>query len=282
MLLEEDKHTEAGDSQKRRARVFGAKAAKRIRVCRDCQFSLLPPEELSRLATGWYEAAAEATLNGDFSPISEWVRRQARTSAEQNFELADTLELFRLCRTAAIEQEKWDQDLFSVVDDVINETLQSIRSEVSWEIPRKLNYLSTVASEEGSPASQVEAPRPATIVDAVVSQTKEPYEPWSFGQSTNRRDFARNRLRLPIRVTSSSRNIREVMLTENISRGGLYFLTRDSSYHLKMQLRVTYPYWTDPGAINKEYAAEVVRIDRRTDGWSGIAIDVADLSRRQP
>ena len=85
MLLEEDRRTEAGDAQRRRSKMFGATVAKRVRSSCDCQFSLLPHEELSRLATGWYEAAAEATLNSNFSPIAGWMQRQAKTSAQQNF-----------------------------------------------------------------------------------------------------------------------------------------------------------------------------------------------------
>jgi hypothetical protein len=188
MLLEEDRRTESGDAQKRRSKVFGATVAKRVRSSRDCQFSLLPYEELSRLAACWYEAAAEATLNGNFSPIAEWMRRQAKTSAQQNFKLADVLELLRLCRTAVIEQEKWTEDAFSVVDEVVNETLQSMRSEVLWEIPTGLNYLSNDTPTAG------DASRSSSPVVTSVTQIDEIREHWSHGESQNRRDFGRNRL----------------------------------------------------------------------------------------
>jgi hypothetical protein len=273
MLLEEDRHTEAGLLQKRRCKIFGSVAAKRIRAARDCQFSLLPQEELARLAVGWYEAAAQATLHGNFSLISEWMKRQTQTSAEQNFELADVLELLRICRTVALHEEKWDADLFLVVDEVINETLQSIRSELPWEIPPKLDYVS--ASAPASPVAQSVA---NAVRGAVQAEAKA--GPWSQGQSQNRRDFGRNRLKLPIRVVNFNADIREIKLTENISLSGLYFLTRNPSYHAAMAVKVTYPYWTDSGAINVEYAGKVVRIDRRMDGWFGIAVDFHDLSPR--
>jgi hypothetical protein len=147
MLLEEDRRTEARDAQKRRSRMFGAMVARRIRRSGNCQFALLPEEELSRLVTGWYAAAAEATLNSNFSPITEWMQRQAKTAAQQNFTFADMLELLRLCRTSAIQQEKWTEDVLSGVDEVINETFQLIRSDVLWEIPTRLNYLSNNAPD---------------------------------------------------------------------------------------------------------------------------------------
>ena len=282
MLLEEDRHTEAALLQKRRSKMFGLAAAKRIRAARDCQFSLLPQEELGRLAVGWYEAAAQATINGNFSPISEWMQRQAQTSAEQNFELADVLELLRICRTVALQEEKWDADLFSVVDEVINETLQAIRSKMPWEIPRKLDYVSGSApASQAAPPVANAVPVASTVpVGMQAVQTEAKPEPWSQGQSQNRRDFGRNCLRLPIRVVSSSADICEIMLTENISLSGLYFLTRNASYQKLMAVKVTYPYWTDSGAINIEYAGKVVRIDRRMDGWFGIAVDCHDFSPR--
>jgi hypothetical protein len=285
MLLEEDRHTEAALLQKRRCKIFGSVAAKRIRAARDCQFSLLPQEELARLAVGWYEAAAQATLHGNFSPISEWMQRQAQTSAEQNFELADVLELLRICRTVALQEEKWDADLFLIVDEVINETLQAIRSKMPWEIPRKLDYVT--GSSAASPVAQPVAnavPVANVVPNALRGDVQREVKPgpWSQGQSQNRRDFGRNRLRLPIRVVSSGAEFREVMLTENISRSGLYFLTRNASYQPAMALKVTYPYWTDSGAINTEYAAKVVRIDRRMDGWFGIAVDFDNFPRHQP
>jgi hypothetical protein len=268
MLLEEDRRTEAGDAHKRRSRLFGAIVGKKARSSRDCQFSLLPEEELSRLATGWYAAAAEATLNSNFSPLAEWIRRQTKTSAQQNFQLGDVLELLRLFRTAAIQQEKWAEDTFSVLDEVINETLQSLRSEVPWEIPTRLNYLSNETH------SAIGGPGSASPVVAAVAQANEIHEPWSPGESQNRRDFGRNRLKLPIRVRAAENvSLDELAYSENVSRSGLYFLTRNRSYKLKMSVMITYPYWSESGAINCEYKAKVLRMDAMTDGSWGVAVE---------
>jgi len=46
-------------------------------------------------------------------------------------------------------------------------------------------------------------------------------------------------------------------------------------------LQVTYPYWTHPGGINREYPARVSRLDQLPDGSVGIAIEfLQDLHER--
>jgi hypothetical protein len=84
-------------------------------------------------------------------------------------------------------------------------------------------------------------------------------------------------LKLPIRVRAAGeKSIDEVTHSQNVSRSGLYFRTRNSSYKMHMPLKVTYPYWTQPGAINREYRAKIVRLDRRTDGSFGVAVEFTE------
>jgi hypothetical protein len=88
-----------------------------------------------------------------------------------------------------------------------------------------------------------------------------------------RRSFQRNRLRLPIRVRASFRTgpVEETTHTLNVARGGLYFLS-GYPYVAGLPLLVTYPYWQDPDAINREYPARVVRVESQADGRRGVAV----------
>jgi PilZ domain-containing protein len=60
--------------------------------------------------------------------------------------------------------------------------------------------------------------------------------------------------------------------TTSVSRGGVFFQTSEMGYELGMRLFVTMPYSRDPGAINREYLAEVVRLTPLPNGLTGIGI----------
>src|SRR5258708_23159248 len=48
----------------------------------------------------------------------------------------------------------------------------------------------------------------------------------------------------------------------SVSRSGVAFQTSETGYELCMRLFVTMPYSRDPAAINREYLAEVVRLEK--------------------
>lgn len=279
MLLREDQITEAIESQRQRSVAFGAKAAKRIRAAGHCRFSLLPHEDLARLASGWYDASARTMLNGNYVPIDTWIQTQARLAAEQNFAPEDVLELLRICRSEAIQREKWSEEIFSAVDDAINDALKSVACEVGWTLPATLTYIS--ASTANSVPLRGAEPRAAGTAD--LDAPEKSLKSWPESWSDDRRGFGRNSLKLPIRVRAAeSGYIDELTYSENVSRGGLYFLTRSSSYRLQMALKVTYPYWSESGAINREYGAKVVRMDRMTDGSFGVAVKFTESLGPRP
>src|SRR3954471_2462754 len=132
MLFDEDRATQAHKLQMQRCAVFGAATAKVIRAAGNCRFSLLPHDELARLSSGWYDASAQAMLNGNYSAIVTWTQRQSQMASEEGFALEDVLELLRICRRGAIEREKWSEDIFFDVDGAINEALTSVIRGVSW------------------------------------------------------------------------------------------------------------------------------------------------------
>ncbi len=58
----------------------------------------------------------------------------------------------------------------------------------------------------------------------------------------------------------------------SVSRSGVSFQTSEKGYELGMRLFVTMPYSRDPAAINREYLAEVVRLDLLPNSLIGVGI----------
>ncbi len=258
--------TAKNPQQRQRCVRFAAGAADAIGTSANCLFSLLPYEERVRQATGWYEACADAMLRGNYGPIDEWIRTQACLAEAQHFELEDLLQLLRICRSSAIEIDGWDEDVFSAVDDVINEGLHEVRSKVSWSISDGLNYMKQA---ESIPPQLMEMSLPETSAN-------------SEAREDERREFGRNRLALPVRVrcTGGQGASEEITFTQNVSMTGLYFKTQ-SNYKIGIPLKVIYPYWTDPGSINVEYSARVARLDRLPDQFWGVAVEFRQNIRKK-
>ena len=66
----------------------------------------------------------------------------------------------------------------------------------------------------------------------------------------------------------------EITSTTNVSREGFYFLTQRDHYQEGMRLLVTLPYHCPPDRGDREYLAQVVRIELRDDGQRGVAIQL--------
>jgi len=60
----------------------------------------------------------------------------------------------------------------------------------------------------------------------------------------------------------------------SVSRSGVYFQTSEIGYEIGLRLFVTMPYSKEPAAINREYLAEVVRMDPRSNGLTGVGIKI--------
>jgi PilZ domain len=243
--LEENEITGAQLLQEQRSQSFASLTANRIQGSENCLFSLLPWEELARMARSWYEACSQAMLRGNFAAIDQWVRNQSLKAVARGFSLEDVVELLQICRSSAVETEQWNPDIFSPVEEVIAEAL------------RATNHRPTRREEDGATPEQSDS--------GASLKTVEP--------SGERRNFGRNHLQFPIRVRSAAGPWRaeEITVTNNISRGGLYFVT-EGYYQEEQVLQVCYPYWTDSGAINQEYPAKVGRIERLSDKTWGVAI----------
>jgi|SRR5215471_6875037 len=62
--------------------------------------------------------------------------------------------------------------------------------------------------------------------------------------------------------------------TMSVSRSGVYFQTSEAGYEIGLRLFVTMPYSREPAAINREYLAEVVRMDPRSNGLTGVGVKI--------
>ena len=75
-------------------------------------------------------------------------------------------------------------------------------------------------------------------------------------------------------------SIEEIASTQSVSRGGLYFLG-NAQYKDGQSLKISFPYWSEHGGINREYAAKIVRLDRLPDGVSGVGVDFLESLGRK-
>lgn len=64
----------------------------------------------------------------------------------------------------------------------------------------------------------------------------------------------------------------DVRGTLSVSRNGVYFQSNLSSYDLGLRLFVTLPYSEDPTAVNREYLAEVARVEPLVTGMFGVGL----------
>jgi hypothetical protein len=64
----------------------------------------------------------------------------------------------------------------------------------------------------------------------------------------------------------------EVLVAMNSSRSGCYFITKSALYKKRMRLFVSMRYSDVPGAINRDYFSEVLRVDELKDRRIGVAV----------
>jgi hypothetical protein len=233
---------------------FAMEAATRIRSMENCLYSLIPQDDLVRQAKEWYQACTEAALRGDFHLIGQWVRSQAAKAAEEGFALDDLLGVLRVCRQCVIDVERWNEDSLTPIDDLINETLSSLRGAVAWTIPAGINYLSRNAQNSAPIVTDTQTINPEMV-------------------SGERRNAGRCQLRLPIHIrTKSARDPwKEITKTANVSRTGLSFVS-SRNYDIGVELFIVYPYWGTQGSLDKEYLARVVRKESLPEGGQRVAV----------
>jgi hypothetical protein len=89
------------------------------------------------------------------------------------------------------------------------------------------------------------------------------------------RRFRRVECSLPIQVrqaAESASEVRDVCITQNISRDGLYFKSGLLSYSEGMRLTISFLRHSGLFAPNSKYIGQIVRVDQIGDGCVGVAV----------
>ena len=92
---------------------------------------------------------------------------------------------------------------------------------------------------------------------------------------TERRGSRRCKINQLMRIRPSDperEHFEDLRGTTSVSRSGVAFHTSETGYEVGLRLFVTMPYSRDPMAINREYLAEVVRLDAMPNGLTSVGI----------
>lgn len=100
-------------------------------------------------------------------------------------------------------------------------------------------------------------------------------------RSAPKKEERRQQTRAKVRVDARLRpahaqdgDFKEILSTQNVSRGGLYLITTSRNYSPKMWLRVAYPYSCAHDLMTLEENAVVVRVETLADSRLGIALSL--------
>jgi hypothetical protein len=92
-----------------------------------------------------------------------------------------------------------------------------------------------------------------------------------------RRRSRRIRIGQPLKVRPSDprdADFEETATTKNVSRDGIYFLSKNQTYRAGMRLFVTLPYHFPSDPHDLQYLGQVARIEDLPDGNRGIAVQL--------
>lgn len=209
-------------------------------------WSNIPSAQLEAVAGWWWDSCQKALTQGHFAELEQFIRRLSERLAHRGMSLEDFAQLLRVHRDAALSLG-WTEEQIASVDETIDTTLQALHIP-GWVVTKGYSYCGTVKLEL-------------------------PQEP-AAGEKKERRNKSRAKLKQKIRVRSAGAGptFDEIRDTLNVSVNGLYFESfRD--YTPGMRLFVAYPYDSRPGAMNRDYLAEVVRVNPRAGSMKrGVAV----------
>jgi PilZ domain len=92
-----------------------------------------------------------------------------------------------------------------------------------------------------------------------------------------RRRSRRIRIGQPLKVRPSDPrdpHFEETSTTKNVSRDGIYFLSRSLLFYQGMRLFISLPYHIPKDPLDQEYIGQVARIENLPDGKRGIAVQL--------
>jgi PilZ domain len=93
----------------------------------------------------------------------------------------------------------------------------------------------------------------------------------------NKRRSRRAKIARPLRIRPSEpkdEHFEDLPVSINASREGVYFTTRRETYYVGMRVFVTFPYTSAHDPMNCEYVAQVVRVEKHSNGKFGIALNL--------
>jgi hypothetical protein len=94
-------------------------------------------------------------------------------------------------------------------------------------------------------------------------------------QVSDKRVSRRAKIARPVRVRPSEPrddHFEDLPISVNASKEGIYFTTRLKSYYPGMRVFVTFPYSSPHDPMNREYVAQVVRVEKLENGKTGVAV----------
>jgi len=92
-----------------------------------------------------------------------------------------------------------------------------------------------------------------------------------------RRRSRRIRIGQPLKVRPSDPrdpHFEETSTTKNVSRDGIYFLSKNPVFYEGMRLFISLPYHSPKDPLDNEYIGQVARIEKLPDGHLGIAVQL--------
>jgi hypothetical protein len=110
--------------------------------------------------------------------------------------------------------------------------------------------------------------------DLMTKPTGNSFIPRSTSQA-ERRASRRCKINQLMRIRPSDperEHFEDLRGSASVSRSGVYFQSSEKGYEIGLRLFVTMPYSNAPSALNREYLAEVVRVDALPNGLSGVGI----------
>jgi len=94
---------------------------------------------------------------------------------------------------------------------------------------------------------------------------------------SERRRSRRIKIGQPAKIRPSDPNdaqFEDTNVTTNVSRDGIYFVSKIGTYSEGMRLYVAVPHHTPRNEQDREYLGQVVRVDRLTEGRFGVAVQL--------
>ena len=104
--------------------------------------------------------------------------------------------------------------------------------------------------------------RAGPSVNPIVERSAPPVRSATIREE--RRSQSRARVNIDVRIRpahAKDGEFKEVLSTKNVSRGGFYLITPSRHYHMKMWLRVAFPFSSEHDLATKEENAEVTRVE---------------------